>query len=280
MTRSVVAIAARAIAVLVAAAGAAAHAQPVAVVTDVRGGATLGAAGAPAAILGQVSSGDRIGLPDGARVSLLYYTSGAQFDARGPGAIVIDAARPRPEQGAAVAPRAAGPAPAPRLAPGGLVQGALVMRSLGLRIATPESQVLSLRPPLAWTDSRADATYDVALIDAAGTRLFEATTPERRAVLPDALALEPGASYALEVKARVGGAVVQVARAEFVVAPDDLRAQARALAPAADADVADRVAYALWLDQSALLDEAQRWWVDLARARPEQGALRGRAGVR
>jgi len=41
--------------------------------------------------------------------------------------------------------------------------------------------------------------------------------------------------------------------------------------------VAERVAYALWLDQNDLHDEARKWWAGLAAVRPEQGSLRARA---
>lgn len=73
---------------------------------------------------------------------------------------------------------------------------------------------------------------------------------------------------------------MQVARAEFRVAPPELQAQAKSLAPAAEATVADRVAYALWLEQNDLRDEARRWWAAVAQARPEQAALRQRADTR
>jgi hypothetical protein len=81
------------------------------------------------------------------------------------------------------------------------------------------------------------------------------------------------------VSARVRGTAVQTARAEFAVAPEALRARARALAPPLDAPVAERVAYALWLDQNDLHDEARKWWASLAAVRPEQGSLRARAGL-
>ena len=256
-----------------------AFAQPVAVVTDVRGGATLGGAKAPVAMLSPLNAGERVGLAPGAAISVLYYSDGAQFDARGPGVMVVEAAGPRSDDGASVTARSARDAPKMRLAPTGLVQGAMVMRNLGLRIVAPEPQVLALRPTLAWTDSRTEAVYDAALIDRAGVRVFAVTTPERTVALPDSLSLRPGAAYAVEVTARVRGEAVQVARAEFVVTPDSLRIEARALAPSPNAEIAERVAYALWLDQNSLYDEARRWWAALAQARPDESALRARAGT-
>jgi len=272
---------ARASAAAMALACASAVAQPIAVVTDVQGAATVvSAADAPVAILQPLNGGDRLRLGAGARVALLYYADGTQFDARGPGELALDAKRPQPSAGAVVQARAAASSPAMRLKPNGLVQGAFVMRNLGLRVVAPDPQVLSTRPDLAWTDSRTGTVYDVAVIDASGARVFEQTTPARATQVSGTTALVPGRSYALQVTARIGGEVVQVARAEFRVAPEELQAQAKALAPPADAAVADRVAYALWLEQNDLRDEARRWWAVIAASRPEQGSLRERAGAR
>lgn len=252
-------------------------AQPVAVVTDVQGAATL--AGASVAMLQQLDAGRKVDLAAGARVALIYYANGAQYELRGPGFVSVDVQQPHASQGATVHARAA-PGPATmRLKPTGLVQGAVVMRNLGLRVIAPDPQVLSTHPDLAWTDSRTGTVYDVAVVGASGARVFETTTHERRSKVPEARALAPGQSYALQVTARIGPEVVQVARAEFRVAPAELQAQAKALAPAAEAAVADRVAYALWLEQNDLRDEARRWWAAIAASRPEQGSLRERAGA-
>jgi hypothetical protein len=255
-------------------------AQPVAIVTDVQGTAAYGSAATPVGILTQLDAGNRLRLSPGARVTLLYYADGTQFDIGGPGSVRLDASRPQSSDGATIEPRQTGATSAVRLKSGGLVQGAMVMRNLGLRIVAPDALVLATQPELAWTDSRSEASYEVALIDAEGKRVYAATTTARSATLPANVALEPGRSYAVEVAASVRGERVQTARAEFSVAAEELRAQARALAPAADAPVAERVAYALWLDQNDLHAEARRWWTGLAQTRPEQSSLRERAGAR
>lgn len=256
-----------------------ATAQPVAIVTDVRGAVAYGTATAPVGILTQLDAGVRVRLSPDAHMTVLFYGDGAQFEVGGPGSVVLDATGVRPGDGATVKALATGGAPAVQLKSGGLVQGAMVMRNLGLRIVAPDALVLATQPALVWSDSRREATYDVALIDATGKRVFETTTANRAASLPPELQLEPGQSYAIEVSARVRGTTVQTARAEFAVAPEALRARARALEPALDAPVAEHVAYALWLDQNDLHDEARKWWADLAAVRPEQGSLRARAGL-
>jgi hypothetical protein len=259
-----------------------AAAEPVAVVTDVQGGATLISGAASAlGILSPLSAGDRVRLVAGARMAMLYYADGAQFDVRGPGTLELTASRPQASEGAVVEARRAEGASAVRLKSGGLVQGAVVMRGRGLRVMAPDALVLTTHPDLAWTDSRSEATYDVALTDAAGRRVFEASTAARTLAVPDSVGLLPGQAYALQVSARVAGAQVQTARAEFSVAPEELQAQARALAPkSADAPVAERVAYALWLEDNDLRDDARKWWAGVAQARPEESGLRQRAGIR
>jgi len=256
-----------------------ATAQPVAIVTDVLGTAAYGSAMATVGILTQLDAGVRVRLSPHAHMTLFFYSDGAQFEVGGPGSVVLDTTGVHPADGATVKPLAAGGAPAVQLKSGGLVQGAMVMRNLGLRIMAPDGLVLATQPALVWSDTRREATYDVALIDATGKRVFETTTASRAVPLPPELQLEPGRSYAIEVSARVRGTTVQTARAEFAVAPEALRARARALEPTLDAPVAEHVAYALWLDQNDLHDEARKWWADLAAVRPEQGSLRARAGL-
>ena len=74
---------------------AATAAQPVAIVTDVRGTAAYGSAATPVGILTQLDAGNRLRLAPGARVTLLYYADGAQFDVGGAGSLLLDANRPQ-----------------------------------------------------------------------------------------------------------------------------------------------------------------------------------------
>jgi hypothetical protein len=57
----------------------------------------------------------------------------------------------------------------------------------------------------------------------------------------------------------------------------ELRAQAEALRPAAGAPFSERVAYAAWLEQQQLGDEARAWWKKLAAERPDSAQLRALA---
>jgi hypothetical protein len=56
-----------------------------------------------------------------------------------------------------------------------------------------------------------------------------------------------------------------------------LRAQAEVLRPAAAAPLSTRVAYAAWLDQMELKDEARKYWKAAAAERPDDPRLKSLA---
>jgi hypothetical protein len=68
-----------------------------------------------------------------------------------------------------------------------------------------------------------------------------------------------------------------VTPATFVMrgaAPPGLRAQVEAARPAPDAPVSERVAFAAWLEQQQLHDEARAYWKALAAERPGSEKLK------
>jgi hypothetical protein len=83
--------------------------------------------------------------------------------------------------------------------------------------------------------------------------------------------------YTWQVSARLPDGRKYSSAAEFAVAPADLRAQAEALRPAASAPLSARIAYAAWLDQMDLKDEARKYWMAAAAERPESSRLRALA---
>lgn len=56
--------------------------------------------------------------------------------------------------------------------------------------------------------------------------------------------------------------------------PPELRARAEAARPAANAPVSERVAFAVWLEQQQLHDEARAYWQALAAERPDSEKLK------
>lgn len=97
---------------------------------------------------------------------------------------------------------------------------------------------------------------------AAGPRVLEGAPARRAARSPrQQLALKPGG----------------VAPATFVMrgaVSAELRARVEAARPAPGAPVSERVAFAAWLEQQQLHDEARAYWTALAAERPDSQKLK------
>jgi len=95
--------------------------------------------------------------------------------------------------------------------------------------------------------------------------------------LPAAVVLKEGVPYTWEVSARLPDGRKYSSSADFAIAPAELRAQAEALRPAASAPLSNRIAYAAWLDQVELKDEARKYWKAAAGERPDDPRLKALA---
>jgi hypothetical protein len=205
----------------------------------------------------------------------LYLRSGGQYEIAGPGEVRFDAQGPAASGGASVTTR---PMPADKrvhLRSTGLAQGGLVVRSGGLRPAAPTLTVLEQSPQFAWYDLRQGVRYRFRLAEAGGTTVHEAETDTRAVQLPPGVVLRRGAEYRWRVERTDDDPAA--AEAVFRVADEDLVRRVETLRPGVDAPFAERVAFALWLEDARLHAEAVRLWRELAAARPDSPALRSRA---
>lgn len=263
--------------------------DPLALVTDVQGDATL-VGGSRLAILQELDGDTRLRLAAGSQVRLVLVADGRQYQLLGPGSFSLGAGGPSAAQGGRLVP--AGDLGAAfrglRLAPGRVAQASVAMR--GARPASPRSilspvspaggRVLEHRPVFAWTPVPAARGYTFTLVDAADRVVYEAPTAEPRAALPAGLALEPGQAYAWQVQALYARGREAGAWHALAMADDSLRQRVDQARPAPGADFAERLLYALFLDQEGLGDEARQIWADLARERPEADILRRLAAAR
>ena len=258
----------------------AARAEPIAIVTDVQGRASLqsGATRVPVTILAEIADGARVQLAGGARVTTLYLRSGDEYTAQGPGTVEFKAARPDASGGATLSHRAPAKGREIRIRPAGVAQGGLVLRSLGTSLVSPvASTTLDLRPEFVWGGGRRGVRYRFTLTDAEDAVVHSAEVEERSVRLPERVALKPGALYRWEVSVQADAGHLQGARATFRTATEELRTRAQSLRPDAGAAFSGRVAYTFWLDQMELRDEARRWWRELSAQRPDDAELRERA---
>ena len=261
---------------------AASLAAPVAMVSDVQGKATLvaGSARTPLAMLAEIEPNAQIEVEAGARVVALYLDGSGEYVVSGPALIAFGAQQPTAVKGAAPQKRAVlgGKAGDVRLKSAGAVQGALVMRSAApkgrIRLANPAgARTLESSPEFRWQFDASNATYRFELLDETGNVIHETDVASTSVKLPAGVMLRENARYTWTVSTRASDGRRYSSTGELSVAPAKLRQQVTALKPQESAAVSDRVAYAAWLEQLELKDEARRVWRSLAVERPQDSRL-------
>ena len=260
-----------------------AHAAPVAMVSDLQGKGTLvaGAARTPLAMLAEIEANAQVELETGARLVALYLDGSGEYVVTGPAVVAFRSREPHAVKGAAPQRRSVlgGKAGADvKLKPVGAVQGALVMRSATpkgrIRLVNPSgTRILEASPEFRWHFDAANLTYRFELLDETGTVLFETDQPGTSVKLPASVKLAENVPYTWTVSARLPDGRKYSSSGDFSIAPAAMRRQVASLAPGAAAPVSDRVAYAAWLEQLELKDEARKVWRALAAERPDDRKL-------
>ena len=218
------------------------------VVTEVRGTAmtTSAARAQPVRPFDAVKAGDRLRLSSDSQVSVFNAADAALYVVDGPAEIVIRAGGVL-ANGRAVEPRQLDAAYRNlRTASDSLVQGSMVMRgSPRVRLAGPEGLVTdSQARRFRWTGDEAAWALEISTED--GQRIHRADVRGQEYVLPDTIALAPGAKYVWGI-APLGGDAPALDWTEFAIEP----------APLGRSD-AGRALYAALLQERGLRHAAQR----------------------
>lgn len=263
-----------------------AYAQSVAMVTDLVGKGQIqgDAQKGNVSILAEIDADRQIRLESGATLVVIYLKSGTEYSFKGPALIQFKADAPVALTGAA--PQQRVPAltkdPQIRIKPVGIVQGALVMRSARagarLKILSPNgSKILELNPAFRWQGIENTTAYQFELIDDAGKTLLETSVEGTALKLPPQVTLKEGATYTWEISVRTADGRKFSSAGDFGIAPKNLRAQVESLRPRKDTQLSERVAFAAWLDQLELKEEARKYWKELSAERPGDERLKSLA---
>lgn len=259
----------------------------VAMVTDLQGKATVTADGRPRAItiLAELEVGAQVQLEAGATLVALYLDAGEEFAFKGPAQIAFKPGQPEVIKGAKAEKRS--PALGKggkdiRIKPVGMAQGAIVMRSFRsssrIRLLNLHgTRTLEAQPEFRWQGLQPGLKYQFEITDETGNTLHETQLEATSIKLPSSVKLKEGGAYSWEVSARLPDGRKYSSSGDFSVAPADLRAQADALRPAASASLSTRIAYAAWLEQMELKDEARKYWKAAAAERPDDTRLKALA---
>lgn len=240
----------------------------VALVADVVGDAQYDRA--PVKLLAELPNDAELTLKPGAQIVLFYVDDGAQWTIRGPGQFRLRAGAPVPQKGAAPAvQKAASPEYRQlRLRGERLNQGGVVMRGRAL-VAPVHEVVMTPSVEFVWERFGDGITYQLELVDSAGTRLFNAETQATEITLPSSVALLPGQEYFWSIRGRDAGATQSFYRAaDFRVADTATRERLQSVKPADDAPFADRALYVALLDDAGMRSMAQALRRTLAIERP------------
>lgn len=263
------------------------HAAAVAMVTDLQGRAAQTGEGRTRelSILSDIDAGAQVQLQPDSMLTVLYLESGNEFVFKGPAAIVFAQAQPDVTSGSK--PELRKPALGKggrdiRIKPVGLVQGAMVMRSLRagarLQLIHPRGpQILDASPEFQWQAVQPGLTYAFELNDDAGATVYQLQTGAPALSLPATAKLREGTQYSWEVSTRLADGSRVSSIGKFSLASADMRAQTAAARPEAGAPFSSRVIYAAWLDQMNLKDEARKYWQAASAERPDEQRLKSMA---
>lgn len=268
------------------AAFAAQGAAPAAMVTDLQG-SVVRSGGQRLAILAELGTAAQLELGADARVTLVHFASGRQFNLEGPGAFrvtgrgVESAGSGRVIAGAPLAAAYANV----QLRPTRVAQASFSMRGIAdellVKLDSPAGTwLLEERPAFRWQRLPGATAYRFRLTDNTGRLLHEATTGEDAATLPAAVTLKAGETYAWQVNATLPDGRVAEGWAEFGIADADRSNRVGAAKPGPGASYGDRVLFALLLEDSGLHDAARDLWRELMRERPSDPRLQILGGAR
>jgi hypothetical protein len=260
-----------------------AAAQTIAIITDLTGKASIQGAATKrdVTILSVVDAGTRLSLDGGAHMVALYTASGDEYAFAGPALIEFRNSAPEALSGSQPQKRTSAVATSAniRIKTSSTMQAGYVMRSLHdaahIKMLSPAgSKTLEVSPEFRWQDVQPGVKYQFALTDETGKSLYETEVESAALKLPASVPLKEGAAYTWQVSVRLADGHRYVSIEDFSIATAELRERVAALRPATDAPVSERVAYAAWLDQEELKDEARKYWRAVAAERPEDARLR------
>ena len=274
------------LALLLAATAVPALAQSVAMVTDVSGKAAVqGAPGkAGLTIMSEIAADARVQLDGGARLTAVYLASGDEYAFTGPAQIQFRSNEPQVLSGAAPQKRTSplGKGKDVTIKPMSVTQAAYVMRSgrptarIKL-LSLSGTKTLDTAPEFRWQEIEPGAQYRFEITDDTGRSVYESDVTGSALKLPLSVRLREGVPYTWELSARLADGRRYVSAGDFSIAASGLRAQEEALRPAPGAAVSERVAFAAWLEQMELRDEARKYWRVLAAERPDDARLKAMA---
>ena len=263
-------------------------AESVAMVTDLEGKIVLAEdARKPAlSILSEIKQDARVQLENGAHAAVVYLKSGQEYELKGPAVIQFGIDQPESLSGAKPQLRGAALVKGGkeiRIKPVVVAQAAIVMRSIKPNskiklLSLAGTKTLESRPVFRWQELQPGLQYSVKLLDDAGKVLFETSVEKSVLELPQQIQLNMAVDYTWVVSAKLPDGREFSNAGDFSIAPVELHEQVESLRPTTKAPLSERVAFAAWLEQVSLKDEARKYWKSVSAERQDDQRLKVMAG--
>ena len=242
---------------------------PIAMLTDVSGDIELlhDAKADSLRLLAELKSRAVVRLKKGARAVVLYLKNGDQYALSGPGTFTLAPDGPLGEKQSGASVRL-GPVIGKNGKPmqfknENLSQAGMVMRGLGKRpipAKRPVAAVVLAAPSVfEWESIGQDVKYDFELKDEKGSTLFSRVLPDTKLSLPEGITLDADTTYRWSVSARDVNGIRYSSIYTFRLANNDTKAEFDNFYPQDTATVAERAAFAAWLESKGLAEEAKQY---------------------
>lgn len=261
-------------------------AEPVAMVTDVKGVARLkqNTKSIPLAVLTYLAPGAEIELDAGSHVVLTYFAQSTEFTFKGPARISIQAEYAKATSGVGEQRKLDNEKSLPVkkfVHTGKITQAAFAMRSLPTitpKLQSPlNGKTTSTIPTFRWKALDDTAQYQLVLTDEHGAVLYEKFVETNSWELPKTNALRHGSPYFWKVVALMkSGESYSSDKGSFTIADEDAIKSIEIRRPAVDASFSDKVLFAVYLETEGFREAAQSIWQELGKERPDDANLKRR----
>lgn len=261
-------------------------AEPVAMITDFKGGAYLAnqKTQKQLALLTYLSAGDEIELGDGAHIVVTYFDESSEFSFNGPARIAIQQNTAKVLKGK--------PASLVKLDKETSTAAGKFVRSSKLAFATVEMRAFAIKPTLltpvntkistatplfSWKSLNEAESYLLVLGEEGEQPIQKVVVTSNSWQLPMETVLKPGINYQWSVEETLKSGEKVTVKSTFTVADADTIAHVQNKRPGADASFSEKVTYAIFLESEGFRGDAKVLWRELAALRPDDPNLRFRA---
>lgn len=251
---------------------AAAEVESVALVTDLTGKAVvLDKSGKHAvSILFRIDPNTKVRLDDNARMVVLYVRSNQEYEIQGPSTVRFKTIQPESIEGSKPSKRNilfGAESKSVRIDLVTVAQAAMVMRG------SEPALMLETHPEFHWKPAQPYPEYQFVLNDETGDVLLQTVVKGDSYKLASTVNLDDKRMYAWRITALPQNKESYSVSGSFRIASAELRRMVESMRPRETAPPSEYVAFAIWLEQMKLKDEARKYWRMAAAKRPEAPQL-------